>query len=332
MLDDIRGLLDEIKLEYPDIDLVDVRLREVLTSRSPFVEDISDYLLRSKGKGIRPALVILCATIGSADTQVLVDAASAVELVHLASLLHDDVIDESGLRRGRPTVGKRWGNLVAVLAGDYLFASAFGLLAAQRDQFALGLLSDAVRAMCEGEIEQALSAWSDELDETAYLSHIGKKTASLLSACCQIGAHLAGGSPEQVTAMKEYGLYLGYAFQIVDDLLDIWGDEDRIGKPVWLDLRRGLPTLPVIRLVQRGERGRAVLDMVKQTGGAGPYDNVHVSHLVRNAMMEAGVMEESQSEAQVYADRAINQLRLASMPERASEHLSRLAQAVVSQV
>jgi heptaprenyl diphosphate synthase len=331
-LGELRGLLDSIREEYPIMDLVDVRLKEILESRSTFVDEINHYLLRHKGKGIRPTLVVLSATLGPVNTQVLVDVARAVELIHLASLLHDDVIDGSGLRRGQPTVGRRWGNLVAVLAGDYLFASAFGLLALRQQLFALGALANAVRAMCEGEIEQALYSWPDEPDESVYLSHIGKKTASLLAACCEVGAHLAGGSSEQVTALREYGLNLGYAFQIVDDLLDVLGEEEKIGKPTMLDLKRGLPTLPIIRLMQRGEDGRAVLDIVKQIDDSRTSDRSSVSLLIRNVMMETGVMEESRSEARVYADRAINQLKQLPMPESVSEYLTRLALAVASQI
>lgn len=331
-LSEIADVLDEIRSEYPVMDYVERRLREVLVSQSAFMKEISDYLLAGRGKRIRPTLVVLATELGAADSRALVDAASAVELVHLASLIHDDIIDESGIRRGRPTIGKRWGNLVAVLAGDFLFASAFGLLASRQEQYSLRVLADAVKTMCEGEIEQSLSAGSNNLDEDAYLSSIGKKTASLIGASCQIGAHLAGASSEQVTAMQEYGLNLGYAFQIVDDLLDIWGSEEKTGKPMWLDLRRGLPTLPIIRLVRRGESGQAVLEMIDQLRGSGRSADGDIAELVQGAMMEAGIMGESRDQARVYAERAVQRLESLPMPARARRHFARLALAVANQV
>lgn len=329
-MSEITDLLDEIRSDYPVMDSVEQRLRDVLASQSVFMQEISEYLLAGKGKRVRPTLVVLSASLGAADSRELVDVASAIELVHLASLIHDDIIDDSGVRRGKPTIDRLWGNLVAVLAGDFVFASAFGLLAS-RQAYALSVLADAVKTMCEGEIEQSLSAESSDPDEGAYLSSIGKKTASLMGACCQIGAHLAGAPSEQVAAMKEYGLNLGYAFQIVDDLLDIWGSEGKTGKPVGLDLRRGLSTLPVIRLAARGESGRTALEMIRQMSSGGRND-ASVTRLVQGAMMETGILGESLDQARAYAGRAVERLGSLPMPARERSYLVRLASAVVNQI
>lgn len=329
---EMHDLLDDIRLSHPVINHISDRLRKAIETSSPFVDKLNGYLLSTSGKRIRPMLVVLAATLGDADPEVLIDVASAVELVHLASLVHDDVIDESYLRRGKPTVRSQWGNLVAVLGGDCLFASAFGLLTRRKQNYALEVLADTVRNMCEGEIEQALGASSVDVDEEAYFSHIEKKTARLMAACCKIGAYLAGAPEAHVSEMQEYGLNLGYAFQIMDDLLDIFGDERSTGKPAWLDMRRGLPTLPVIRLARCGERGRIVQEMVYQLRDSGGYADTEVPRRIRAEMMEMGVLEESFDEARGFAGRATERLGSVPLPQSARDHLSRLAHVVTSQI
>jgi heptaprenyl diphosphate synthase len=334
-LTEMHDLLDDIRSSYPVIDSIGDCLREAIASGSPFIDRLNEFLLSTSGKRIRPMLVVLAATLGEVDPRVLVDVASAVELVHLASLVHDDVIDESCLRRGKPTVSDQWGNLIAVLCGDCLFASAFGLLTKHRQHFVLRVLADTVRDMCEGEIEQALCAKSGEVDERAYFSHIEKKTARLMASCCKIGAYLAGASEEQMNEMQEYGLNLGYAFQIIDDLLDICGDEKSTGKPAWLDLRKGLPTLPIIRLTKRGERGRVVLETIYQlrdSRDSRAYADTDVPLRIRNEMADIGVLAESFEEARGFAARAAERLEAVPLPQRARDHLTRLALAVIGQI
>ncbi len=329
---EMRELLDDIRSSYPVINSVSDRLRRAIETSSPLIDQLNGYLLSTSGKRIRPMLVVLAATLGDTDPEVLIDVASSVELVHLASLVHDDVIDESRLRRGKPTVSSQWGNLVAVLCGDCLFASAFGMLTRRKQNFALEVLGDTVRNMCEGEIEQALCANSGDVDEEAYFSHIEKKTARLMAACCKIGAHLAGAPETHVNEMQEYGLNLGYAFQIIDDLLDIFGDERSTGKPAWLDMRRGLPTLPVIRLSRRGERGRAVREMIHQLRDSSGYADEDVSRRIRNEMMEIGVLDESFDQARGFAARAAERLESVPLPQSARDHLTRLAPAITGQI
>lgn len=329
---EMRELLDDIRSSYPVINSISDRLRKAIETSSPLIDQLNGYLLSTSGKRIRPMLVVLAATLGDADPEVLIDVASAVELVHLASLVHDDVIDESGLRRGKPTVSSQWGNLVAVLCGDCLFATAFGLLTRRKQNFALEVLAEAVRNMCEGEIEQALCANSGDVDEETYFSHIEKKTARLMAACCKIGAHLAGAPETHVKEMQEYGLNLGYAFQIIDDLLDIFGDERSTGKPAWLDMRRGLPTLPVIRLSRRGERGQAVREMIHQLRDPSGYADEDVPRRIRNEMMEIGVLDESFDQARGFAARAAERLECVPLPQSARDHLTRLALAVTGQI
>jgi geranylgeranyl pyrophosphate synthase len=213
-----------------------------------------------------PAAAAACAaapTPADAAVRSLVDQAAAVEMVHLASLLHDDLIDGAAERRGMPTVHARWDAAPAVLAGDYLFSSAFGLLVAGGHYLALGALARSLRDMSEAEIEQMVAAYelrspADSL--RAYWRCVRGKTGSLFGAACEVGAIAAGAGPDERDAARHFGLLLGSAFQVRDDLLDYTGDPERLGKPIGQDLSRGLLTLPAIRLLEAG--GDAAAELV----------------------------------------------------------------------
>ncbi|MDP2871456.1 MAG: polyprenyl synthetase family protein [Bacillota bacterium] len=199
---------------------------------------------------------------GSEGAGDLVDLAAAVELVHLASLLHDDLVDGAAERRGMPTVNAVWGPATAVLSGDYLFAAAFAMLVERRQFRALGILSRALKAMSEAEVEQLAALFDTESDEARYWRCVRGKTASLFAAACEGGAAAGGAGPVQRALARSFGLHLGSAFQVADDLADVVGATEKLGKPVGQDLSRGLITLPLIFLLARTEHAGRLRRMI----------------------------------------------------------------------
>jgi octaprenyl-diphosphate synthase len=221
-------------------------LREEAASEVPLAEEVCHYVHDAGGKRLRPALVLLaCRALGSDSVEPWY-AGAAVEMIHAATLLHDDVVDHAESRRGRVTVSARWGGAPAVIAGNLLFSRAFGILARRGRVEELRVLSRCMMTMCRGEIMQNVHRGNLEMSEETYTGVIRAKTADFLSACCRIGTMLAGADARAVERMAEYGMNLGLAFQVTDDLLDVCGDEDEIGKPVGGDLREGKMTLPLI--------------------------------------------------------------------------------------
>jgi octaprenyl-diphosphate synthase len=244
----------------PDLLRVDEHLQEILDSDTALVREVGQYVLSSRGKRLRPILAILAAKVfkyaGDDHTKV----ATALELVHSATLLHDDVIDKAPLRRGRPTVNARWGDDVAILIADFLFARAFSLaLSTAMSPKVLSLICQVTARMCEGEMFQIEN--SDAiLTRDDYLRIIRGKTAYLFSACTTLGAVLARAPEQQVMLLSAYGLNFGIAFQIVDDTLDLIASDDEIGKPHWADIRNGKLTLPLIYVFESAsERDRKEL-------------------------------------------------------------------------
>ncbi len=207
------------------------------------MNEVSRHLVKQQGKKFRPTLVLLSARLGGNLSDDAVKSAAAVELIHTATLLHDDVIDENWIRRGLPTVNAKWNNHLSLILGDYLYSRAFVLLTENKLWSALEILSRTTHQMSEGEMLQILRTDQLEISEEEYFSFIRDKTASLIAASCEIGGRCAGGDPE---AFASYGMNLGIAFQIIDDLLDFTGTERDLGKPVGNDFRVGKVTLPVI--------------------------------------------------------------------------------------
>jgi octaprenyl-diphosphate synthase len=240
-------------------------LARELEHGDPRLAAIYAHALSSPGKGIRPALLLLCGRASGTAGDRHVVAAAAIELVHCATLVHDDVIDEATQRRRRSTVNARWGADVSMLVGDLLFARALALLAPVADSAQVQLVARAVAETCEGELLQLLASRGEPLDEARYLAIIGKKTGALCGAACALGAALAGQDAERVARFDAFGRSLGVAFQIMDDCLDIRGDERVVGKTLGTDLRGGRATLPVLYAREHadGEEQRqlhAVLD------------------------------------------------------------------------
>ncbi len=209
------------------------------------------YLITAGGKRLRPALVLLAGAIGrSPNRQALIEAAAAVELIHTATLIHDDIIDESRLRRSQPTFHARWGTERAVLMGDYLYATAFTQLAGLGAPAVVQVLAQVCQQLSRGELREVEARYRLDLSESEYLAIIRDKTASLVSGCCQSGALLGGCDADTVERLAAFGINFGLAFQIIDDCLDLVGDRQALGKSIHADLDKGCLSLPIIYLAQ----------------------------------------------------------------------------------
>ena len=217
---------------------VDTLLRSSCNSDVDVLREASHHILEAGGKRVRPRLTLLAyEALGGSDLDRVVPVAAAVELVHTATLVHDDINDHGSLRRGRPTVNARWGRTFALLTGDYLFTKVYELMAPYQD---LNIVfAEATVALVEGETLQAAAAKSGQLDRETYARIIAKKTASLFAAAVKLGGMLAGGSKEQIAALEQYGFNLGLAFQIVDDILDLIADSQKLGKTAGIDVAQG---------------------------------------------------------------------------------------------
>jgi octaprenyl-diphosphate synthase len=234
-----------------ELDQVEEILGAELSSNYPFVDQLAQHGFRLGGKRLRPALVLFSAKACGALGREHLVLAAAVEMIHTATLIHDDVLDEATLRRHRDTVNARWDNEASILLGDYLFTRSICLAASLRDTFACRAIGEAGRKMCEGELRQVESRGNFDLAEEDYLEIIAGKTAALTACCCRLGAHYAGAHAELREMFTRYGRHLGIAFQIVDDLLDVLGDEATAGKSLGTDLVKQKSTLPLIRLLQQ---------------------------------------------------------------------------------
>ena len=234
-----------------DFQAVNELIIRQLYSDVPLVENIGHYLIEAGGKRLRPLMVVLAAkTLGYEGRQHL-DLAAIIEFIHTATLLHDDVVDTSTLRRGRPTANAEWGNAPSVLVGDFLYSRAFQMMVAIGNMDIMAILSETTNVIAEGEVEQLVNAKDPELTEAGYLTVIRKKTAVLFAAACEIAAVLSGAGETERQAFKTYGMEVGTAFQLVDDALDYQGDAAELGKNVGDDLAEGKPTLPLIAAMAR---------------------------------------------------------------------------------
>ena len=249
-----------------DMREVDRVIARCLTTSVPLIGQISQYIIAAGGKRLRPALLLMVArALGCEDIRRF-DLAAVVELIHTATLLHDDVVDESTLRRGRPTANENFGNPASVLVGDFLHTRSFQMMVATGNMRILQVLSDATNIIAEGEVQQLINTHDASLSEAGYLHVIRSKTAKLFEASTQIAAILASATPEQEAASVTYGQALGTAFQIIDDVLDYDGDAVEMGKNLGDDLREGKCTLPLIVAMQRGtaEQAAVIREAIEQ--------------------------------------------------------------------
>ena len=298
--------------------------REVLRSKSPFVDDLVKYGFRLGGKRLRPALLLLsglaCGCFG--PDHILL--AAAVEMIHTATLIHDDVLDEATMRRHLDTVNARWDNETSVILGDYLFARALCLASSVEDVFASRELHAASRLMCEGELRQIESRGDYGLTEEQYFDIVRGKTAALTASCCRLGAHFSGADLEVEDALTHYGLHLGVAFQIADDLLDVQGDEAKVGKSLGTDLLKQKSTLPVIRLLEQASpeaRNRLVAQLHSSDD--------HRREILRPYWENSDALVYAHEKAVVFSQLAVQQLE-AIPPSPARDSLTGLAEFVIS--
>jgi octaprenyl-diphosphate synthase len=287
---------------YRDIskDLRDVEEKLKLFTMSPnkIISEISAYLFQSSGKRIRPALLILCAKLRGYKGKEHIVMSSLVEIIHTASLLHDDIIDNSEVRRGRESVHSRWGPNITVLLGDYLYIKTINHSLESKHKQIVQILTDISSKMIEGELDEYYVSWNLDIDENDYLDIINKKTASLFSASCRIGGILGMASEEEENALAEFGTNLGMIFQIVDDLLDYIGDEHTMGKPVLSDLREGRITLPLIYTLNNDgqENRKRITKLLK-----GKELNTASLDQILNIVRSNGALDYSKKKAQEYS-------------------------------
>ncbi|MBP1653589.1 MAG: polyprenyl synthetase [Bacteroidetes bacterium] len=298
--------------------------REAMRSRVPLVDLVTRYIMRQKGKRVRPLLVMLTAEACGGVNERTFRGATLVEILHTATLVHDDVVDDADTRRGLASINAVWKNKIAVLMGDYLLARGLLLSLENNDVGFLRITSTSVRRMSEGEIHQIQRSRKLNIDEESYLRIIGDKTASLLSTCCEIGATSATDDAEKGRRMREYGENVGMAFQIRDDLLDYIGRTSITGKPVGLDVSERKLTLPLIYALRRASPGDRsdMLGMIRK--GGKKMDMRRVLEFVR----AHGGLEYAADRARAYAARATECLATFP-PSPARESLESFAQFVV---
>lgn len=278
---------------------VDAVIREKLYSDVALVREVSEYIINSGGKRLRPALVVLSAGAFGYAGKHHYDLAAIVEFIHTATLLHDDVVDSSELRRGRATANAIFGNAATVLVGDFLYSRAFQMMVELQNLRVMEILAATTNTIAEGEVLQLLHCHNPDIDEARYLAVIQFKTAKLFEAAAQLGAIVSNASRRDEEAMARYGLHLGTAFQLVDDVLDYSEDPQTIGKNLGDDLAEGKPTLPLIYLLEHGtpEQQKLVRGAIEQ-GGLEELD-----HIVA-AMHESGALRHAQARAEAQSERA----------------------------
>ncbi len=279
---------------------VDTIIARRLDSGVPLVGTVAQYIISAGGKRLRPTLLLLCCgALGYHGAQKF-NMAAVVEFIHTATLLHDDVVDESDLRRGAPTANAHFGNPASVLVGDFLYSRAFQMMVEAQSMRIMQVLADATNIISEGEVMQLMNMHNAALDEAGYLQVIRSKTAKLFEASARVGAILSSSTDLQEAACAEYGQAMGTAFQIIDDVLDYAGDAAVMGKNLGDDLREGKTTLPLIAAMQRGtEAQRTLLQTAIETGDLNQLEQVIA--IVR----ETGALDVAMACAKAEANRAI---------------------------
>ena len=283
---------------------VDRVIAQRLDTGVPLVSQVSRYIISAGGKRLRPALLLLMTgALGYSGTQRF-NLAAVIEFIHTATLLHDDVVDESTLRRGRPTANESFGNPASVLVGDFLYSRAFQMMLDAHDMRVMEILADATNVIAEGEVLQLMNMHDASLDEAAYLRVIRSKTAKLFEASTRLAAVLAKAPPAVEESCATYGQALGTAFQVIDDVLDYAGDASETGKNLGDDLREGKTTLPLILAMQRGRPDQAALIRAAIEAG----DASQMEHIV-DIVRETGSLDATRTAAASEAQRAIDALR-----------------------
>jgi octaprenyl-diphosphate synthase len=307
---------DEVKLSArrifsliaSELNEVEIEFERQARSNIQVIAYIGNYLRASGGKRVRPALTILSnhAVGGEGARYNSIRMATVMEFLHTATLVHDDIIDNASMRRNRPTVNAQYGNQTAVLMGDWLYMSAFETSLAERSLPVLDILTAVTRKMTEGELLQLTLLGRTDITEDQYLDVLHRKTAFLFSACCEVGALLGGASDEERIALRDYGMNLGTAFQLIDDLLDFTGSGETLGKAAGVDLLEGKLTLPLIYLMETDDSALELLQTVIDDAN---YEKVSRSTLI-DAVEGSGALQRAKARADEYAEAARDCLNL----------------------
>ncbi len=286
--------------------MVDEELKSRLHSDNELVRQINKYILDTPGKRLRPALVLLSAGMGSYRGNKVVPVAAAVEIIHTATLFHDDVVDKSDLRRGQPTVNSKWGDGISIVLGDHWYSRAFSVLSHLKTPNILEMLLEVINKICVGELEQLKRRYDLSFTKQEYLEIVENKTASLMSFCCRAGALIGQVPSGKTESLADYGLNLGIAFQIVDDCLDFAGTEERIGKSLGSDLLEGKLTLPLIyAMTAANERDVELIKNSFRSRQINSNDAIQIKNIVKRYR----AIDYSLRKAEEYRDISKNRLK-----------------------
>ena len=284
-----------------DIELIEQELDNAVASNAALIQQASESLLKAGGKRIRPVFVLLGAKFGDYEIERVKNVAVALELIHMASLVHDDVIDDAELRRGKPTVKAKWDNRIAMYTGDYILATALEYITKVEDLSAHQILADTLVEVCVGEIEQIKDKYRFHQNLRCYLRRIKRKTALLIAASCQLGA-IASGADENIhRQLYQFGYNVGMSYQIIDDILDFTGTEKQLGKPAGEDLRQGNVTLPVL-FAREDPKIRKKLEYVHEH-----MPKAELEDVVR-LVKQSGAIERSYAVSNCYLEKALSTL------------------------
>ncbi|WP_026694821.1 heptaprenyl diphosphate synthase component II [Peribacillus kribbensis] len=285
-----------------DIQLIEQELEHTIQADSPVLREASLHLLKAGGKRIRPVFVLLAAKFGNYDIHRIKHAAQALELIHMASLVHDDVIDDSDLRRGVPTIKSKWDNKVAMYTGDYIFARSLECMSEIGEPLAHQILSKTIVEVCIGEIEQIKDKYRFDQNLRDYLRRIKRKTALLIAVSCQLGAVAAGVKEEIHKKLFQFGYFVGMSYQITDDILDFTATEKELGKPAGGDLKQGNITLPVLYAMENHSLKPLITSVTED------IDDAKLAAVIE-AVKHSGAIEKSIDISNRYLDRALDILK-----------------------
>lgn len=303
------------ELTAQDMAAVNQTILDQLNSDVSLINQLGYYIISGGGKRIRPMIAVLSARAMGYQGDLHVTNAALIEFIHTATLLHDDVVDESDMRRGKATANAAFGNAASVLVGDFIYTRAFQMMTSMGSLRILALMSEAVNVIAEGEVLQLMNVNDPDITEESYMRVIYSKTARLFEAASQASAILAEATPAQEKALQDYGRYLGTAFQLIDDLLDYSADGETLGKNTGDDLSEGKPTLPLLHAMNHGspEQAKMIRDAIEQGNGR------HLLAPVLEAMNQCGSLEWTRQRAEQEADKAIAALQiLPETPDRKS--------------
>ena len=299
----IQSIDDVLKVTQKDMELVNQTIRNSLNSHVVLIRQISEYIINSGGKRLRPILVVLMAQAFGYKGKNHIQLAAIIEFIHTATLLHDDVVDESDMRRGNKTANEVWGNSASVLVGDFLYSRAFQMMVTIENLQVMNILANATNTISEGEVLQLLNIGNLEITEEQYYQVIKNKTAQLFEAGCELSALISDADKETIIKMSAFGEYLGMAFQIADDMLDYAINNDELDKNIGDDLAEGKLTLPLIYLLENGNQGdkKVIAEAIKSQS---------TKHLktIQKRINETPALKYTQEKANEFANLAKQQL------------------------